>query len=319
MDSHSDAPTLGDVVRRRLDHLLHEISPRRLDLPTATFDAPADDRRPSASGRAQLTAVRDDDPAADHAYWSGASVDEELSPPTERGAEGEGQPEPPPPARVRLRRFGRPHLIAVVGVGLLACLVAWWSLTQTRTVQVADSVPTVSRPSSAASGSSAAAGGASGGGAVASPTPMLVVHVLGAVRKPGVHRLPAGSRVGDAIAAAGGVTPNARPGDMNLAAVLADGVQVKVGDGRMPSLVGGGGVGGAGPGAGAGGPAAAKVNLNTATDADLDALPGVGPVTAKAILGWRTEHGRFTRVDELQEVDGIGPKTYAQLANLVTV
>jgi competence protein ComEA len=158
-----------------------------------------------------------------------------------------------------------------------------------------------------------------------------VVHVVGAVRRPGVVTLPERGRVRDAIDAAGGLTRDADPGELNLAQVLQDGQQIVVGTARDPggevrdgSTAGGFAGGGARGSGGAGsesasGSSGAVVDLNTATSAQLDTLPGVGPVTADRILAWRTEHGRFSRIEELQEVDGIGPKTYAQIAPLVRV
>lgn len=153
---------------------------------------------------------------------------------------------------------------------------------------------------------------ASGAGAT---NAVIQVHVTGQVRRPGVVRLPPGARVHQAITAAGGVTPQAHLGSLNLAAVLGDGAQVVVaGSDADESVVSGQpptDAGTTGPGSG--------TNLNTATLAELEELPGVGPVTAGAILAWREQHGRFTTVEELQEVDGIGPKTYAKLAPHVTV
>jgi len=155
----------------------------------------------------------------------------------------------------------------------------------------------------------------------------IVVHVVGRVHRPGVRRLPAGSRVADAIRAAGGAAPGAVPARLNLARRLVDGEQVAVPGPRDPVAPvaegpgGAGGAGGTGGASGAGGPGApdAVVDLNAATQAQLDALPGVGPVLAGRILAWRTEHGRFTRVDELGEVAGIGPKALERLRPLVTV
>jgi len=136
----------------------------------------------------------------------------------------------------------------------------------------------------------------------------LVVHVAGAVRRPGLYELPEGSRVSDAVARAGGATRKADTAAVNLAAPLADGIQVLI-----PSRV----AGAAGAAAAAGG-AAARVSLSSATLAELDALPGVGPVTAQKIVDYRAQHGGFGSVDDLDSVPGIGPARIEQLHDLVT-
>ncbi len=161
-------------------------------------------------------------------------------------------------------------------------------------------------------------------GAVEGPSARVVVHVVGQVRRPGVVTLATGARVADAVAAAGGPTRRARLAAVNLARVLVDGEQVRVPRpgqhlpgtpaGAPAGVAGAGGSTAPGPGGGA-----APVDLNTADDAALEALPGVGPVLAQRILAWRTEHGRFTDVEELGEVSGIGEKTLAELRALVTV
>ena len=153
---------------------------------------------------------------------------------------------------------------------------------------------------------------------------MVVVHVVGHVRRPGVRSLPQGSRVADAVEAAGGATSKADLSRLNLARVLVDGEQVRVPAPGDPVDAGGtassGGAGGVGTGGGAGaGSSGAKVSLNTADLTALDTLPGVGPVLAQRILDWRAAHGRFTSVDELGEVSGIGEKLLAQLSPLVTL
>ena len=126
----------------------------------------------------------------------------------------------------------------------------------------------------------------------------VVVHVVGAVRHPGVYRLPAGSRARDAVRHAGGVRPRADLASVNLAALLADGEQV-----RVPQL---GAPGPAGAGSGATGPPAI-VHLNGASAEELDGLDGIGPSLAERIVGYRVAHGGFRSVDELDEVSGIGP------------
>ncbi len=137
---------------------------------------------------------------------------------------------------------------------------------------------------------------------------LLVVDVAGAVRRPGLYRLRPGTRVDDAIAAAGGATRKAEIDAVNLAAPVADGEQIVV-----PAR----GPGGAAVGAAAGSSPSAPVDLNSATLEQLEALPGIGPVTAQKILDYRQEHGAFHSVDELQGVPGIGPSHMAQLQGLV--
>jgi competence protein ComEA len=139
---------------------------------------------------------------------------------------------------------------------------------------------------------------------------LLVVDVAGAVRHPGLYRLRSGSRIDDAIAAAGGSTAKAQLDSVNLAAPVADGEQVVV---PRP-----GAAGAAAPGAPAAGSSpSAPLDLNSATLEQLEGLPGIGPVTAQKILDYRQEHGAFHSVAELEGVPGIGPAHMAQLKGLV--
>jgi competence protein ComEA len=131
----------------------------------------------------------------------------------------------------------------------------------------------------------------------------LTVHVAGAVRRPGLYRLPEGKRVADAVARAGGATARADTAAINLAAPLADGVQVLV-----PRRV---------PGA-AGKTVGGRVSLSSATAAELDALPGIGPVTAQKILDYRAAHGGFRSVEDLDSIPGIGPARIEQLRDVVS-
>ena len=149
--------------------------------------------------------------------------------------------------------------------------------------------------------------------AVESPTPepSVRVHVAGAVASPSVVVVPAGSIVQDAIAAAGGLSADADPAQLNLAAPVSDGMQILIGSTEEPQ----GSI--TAPGGAAGGEGG-QVNLNTATQGELEALPGIGPVTAAAILAWREDNGGFTAIEELQEIAGIGQKTFEKLAPLVT-
>jgi competence protein ComEA len=142
------------------------------------------------------------------------------------------------------------------------------------------------------------------------PPPALVVDVAGAVRRPGLYRLPHGSRVADAVTKAGGASPKAAMDGVNLAAPVADGEQVVV-----PSRTAAGAP--VAPGASAPATMSGPVSLSTATAEQLDALPGIGPVTAQKIVDYRTAHGAFHSVDELDAISGIGPAKLDQLRGLV--
>jgi competence protein ComEA len=139
----------------------------------------------------------------------------------------------------------------------------------------------------------------------ADSAPKLVVHVVGAVRRPGLYRLPDRSRIADAVTRAGGPTRRADLSAVNLAAPVSDGVQVVVPARAPPARSGGGEP----PPSGPQGP----VHLNTATLEELDALPGVGPVTAQKIVDYREQHGAFASIDELDAIPGIGPARLEQL------
>ncbi|MGV9955745.1 helix-hairpin-helix domain-containing protein [Streptomyces cellulosae] len=156
------------------------------------------------------------------------------------------------------------------------------------------------------------AGGTTGqaGGTTASE---IVVDVSGKVRDPGVHRLPAGSRVEDALKAAGGVRPGTKTGGLNRARFLVDGEQLVVGGPASAAAAAPAAPAGTGAAAGP----TAPVSLNTATVDQLDTLPGVGPVLAQHIVDYRTRNGGFRSVEELREVNGIGDRRFADLRDLV--
>ena len=187
-------------------------------------------------------------------------------------------------------------------------------------------LPPVARSSGGSVGDRAASSSSyagSGDVRLDSPSGLAFVHVVGAVRRPGVYRLGAHARVQDAIRRAGGASRHAELDAINLAALVQDGAQIVVPRHGAP----GAGVAGAGataaaapPGAdAASGQPAAPVNLNTATEQQLETLDGVGPATAAKILDYRRTHGGFRSVDDLDEVSGIGPKRLAALRGKVTV
>ncbi|MFI6954190.1 helix-hairpin-helix domain-containing protein [Nocardia sp. NPDC050408] len=242
------------------------------------------------------------------------------------------------PERFRGTRLdpGWRGLVTLVAVGLAAVVVAAVVVLRERPVAQAVPLPSAVRVSTgtAPAGLSAASMAASSGAAssalpvTTSPTTELVISVVGLVHRGGLVRLPAGSRVADALTAAGGAKDGADLSGLNLAQRLQDGDQVLVGPSGPnagPQLgsatIGAGGrpPGGSAPNSTAAQRPSSKIDLNTATEAELDALPGTGPVTARAIVTWRTTNGRFTDVAQLGEVDGIGPARLARLRDLVTV
>jgi competence protein ComEA len=232
-------------------------------------------------------------------------------------------------ARVDPGRRGMLVLVLVAAVAaVMAAVGVWRDRPEPRPVQTAV-VAAVSGAASDATASPAAAIGSAtaaptvpASGSATPPATEILVSVTGLVVDPGVVRLPPQARVADAIAAAGGTQPGANLTGMNLAAKLADGDSVVVTEtgtaAAAPAPAGSGGSAG-GSSAGPTGPAGGPVDLNTADAAALDTLPGVGPVMAQNILAWREANGRFSSVEQLQEISGIGPSRYAQLAPLVMV
>ena len=199
---------------------------------------------------------------------------------------------------------GQLAVLAVVVAAALAT-TAWWVLHDgERMATIAPVAGPAPAPVPAAPAGSVVPSG--------SAAAEVVVDVTGKVHRPGIVVLQPGSRVVDALEAAGGARRRADLTGINLARVLVDGEQIVVGVPPPP--------GPAASAAGSPGPdPGALVNLNTASTAELEELPGVGPVTAQAILDWRVANGGFRNVDQLLDVDGIGEKTLASLAPLVTV
>lgn len=219
---------------------------------------------------------------------------------------------------------GRSGVIALLGVGVIAVLVTVFTVLR-------DSPPPVSSANLPAvqmvSGSPSTQAGATPG-APAPPDGPVVVSVVGLVNTPGLVTLTAGDRIADALEAAGGAVDGADLVGLNLARRVVDGEQIIVGlaaPAGSPSPMGSSVSSSTPPDrASPASPSAAvapgaPVDLNTATPEDLDALPGVGPVTAAAIIAWREANGKFTSIDQLGEVDGIGPARLDKLRDLVDV
>jgi competence protein ComEA len=233
------------------------------------------------------------------------------------------------------------RVLAAIGIAVLvaALVTGWWVLSsRPRQLAVRSSSMEAAAIGTAHSGgvrvaaSAMPAHGSAQASAQVSAQPAqspsaVVVDVEGKVRHPGVYHLSAGARVVDAVRAAGGVRHGASSNAVNLAAPVRDGEQVRIG-------VHGAGVRGAGTQAGTSGGSrggsgggavpgtagsTAPVELNSATLPQLETLPGVGPVLAQRILDWRSQHGHFTSVDQLTQVSGIGPATFADLRDAVTV
>lgn len=239
-------------------------------------------------------------------------------------------PEPLRGARVDPGRRGAMALLLVAA--LAAAITAagvWRDRPEARPVATvsAGSVGLVSADPPASSGAaspSSVADGSDSGTSATMAAVEIVVSVTGLVVRPGVVTLPGNARVADAIAAAGGLTDGADVTGLNLAAKLTDGASVVVGA-TGASVQGPSGAtdasdgkaGGADPSGASGG--GVRVDLNVADADELDTLPGVGPVMAGNIVAWREANGRFTSVDQLQEISGIGPARFAQLSELVTV
>jgi competence protein ComEA len=208
--------------------------------------------------------------------------------------------------RVRFTPAQLTIVALVVAAGLAS--TAWWTV---RSGSSGQPVPAAAPAAPAASvvGLETPGASASPTAGVAAPT-TVVVDVVGAVRKPGIAVLETGSRVVDAIEAAGGAKKGVDLSTLNQARLLVDGEQIVVGVPMAPGVAVS-----AAPSA----TATTLVNINIATEAQLEELPGVGPVTAQAILDWRATNGGFTSVEELLEVDGIGDATLADLAPFVTI
>jgi competence protein ComEA len=282
---------------------------RRLELLTAELATVRDDGRDAA--------VR---PPAVPAEPQGGAPPVPVEPPGRHASRRSSVASWRPPGDRDWRRglllgSGQLAVVAVVAaVGLL--LACWWLLhTQSHEVAAPVSLTTsharLPTPVSAVGSAPVVAPASSGVGRA-----RLVVDVVGRVRRPGITVLHSGDRVVDAIRAAGGARRGVDLSALNLARMVTDGEQIVVGAPAAPSLAVPTGVGASAP---AGSPGAGLVDINTADETALESLPEVGPVTAQAIIAWRSEHGGFTAVSQLLDVDGIGDATLAKLTPYVTV
>lgn len=215
----------------------------------------------------------------------------------------------PPTLRGRVA-LGPAQLAFVAGMVAVGLAATCWWVIRGDPQEVA--APALSSPASGLTTPAAPVASASSSTEVGGTDGKVTVDVAGKVRRPGIAVLDAGARVIDAIKAAGGARPGVDLTTLNLARLLVDGEQIVVGVAAPAGVAGAGPIP---PGASTG----PLVNLNTADQTLLETLPDVGPVTAEAIIAWRTEHGGFTAVDELLEVDGIGDATLATLTPHVTV
>jgi competence protein ComEA len=213
-----------------------------------------------------------------------------------------------------LRFVGPGRLLGALGVALVLAGIGWW-LLRAPTPSTESRLPLAGRTT--------AAQHAVGTSASSPPLPsttvaVVVIHVTGAVRTPGVYELSAGQRVADAIDAAGGALADAEPDALNLAAPVADGDRIAVP--TASEVEAGAPAAAAGHSAAAPGDAiaaAAPLDINTATIAELETLPQVGPSTAAAIVEFREERGPFATVDDLEAVPGIGPAKLEAIRELV--
>jgi len=249
--------------------------------------------------------------------------------PTTPTCESDGDEPPTSPATdapSTSRHSLQPAHLAVVVLVTAAALVGTvlvLASAQPATEQVTTTASPTPTPASTGADSAATSASSTADGAMAvapaavaqaGPPAEVVVHVAGKVRRPGVVRLPAGSRVIDAVEAAGGALPRARLATVNLARVLSDGEQVLVGRAATAPQPETTGTDSAAPGA-----SGAPVDLNNASLAELEGLPGVGPVLAARIVAYRDESGPFRSVDQLIEVPGIGPAVLSGLADRARV
>ncbi|MFI8940769.1 helix-hairpin-helix domain-containing protein [Streptomyces syringium] len=223
------------------------------------------------------------------------------------------------PLWVQLRCGLEPRTLAALTVVLIAASVFaayhfWMGRPQTVRAPARELPAAMAAPTAAPMPTAAVPTGIP---ASVRPSGVVVVDVAGKVRRPGIQRLPSGSRVVDALNAAGGSRPGTDTTGLNRARVLADGEQIVVGATASPPVAAAAGNAGSPGGPGGSGSPSGPISLNAATVDQLDTLPGVGPVLAQHIIDYRTRHGGFRSVDELRQVNGIGNRRFTDLRPLV--
>ena len=308
---------IAEVARRRLELLSAELAGVRRDVAPGPAEAaapgggagePTDPVRGADDGAAPLGVGR-------HALRQvGASPPDGLGGGPGGGLAGWVHDRLPPTLQGRVQ-LGASHLTVVALIVALAVAATAWGVVRANPsgTPVPAAATTGKSPSPLVSLPAEPVGAAGATSApTASPTGTVVVDVTGKVRRPGIATLPTGSRVVDALDAAGGARHGVDLSGLNLARVLVDGEQIVVGV-RAPTGVAASAASAPGPSSGP------LVNINTATESELETLPEVGPVTAAAIIKWRTDNGAFSAVDDLLEVSGIGDKTLAEIAPFVTL
>jgi competence protein ComEA len=318
---------VAEVARRRLELLTAELAQVSRALPAAGEEAPA---QSPAAGSTQAPPVASADPPPDpppDLPTDPRSGDVERRPRGRHARRSLGtvarisgwvHDRLPPTLQGRVQ-IGASHLTVVaLLVAAALAVTAWWvvradgggtlvpaAMTENATPETPVAVLPAAESEAPAPGRPSASTGQ-----------VIVIDVAGKVRRPGIATLPLGSRVVDALEAAGGVRSGVDLTSLNLARLLVDGEQIVVG---VPPPAGVAAPAASAPGTSGSGLPGPLVNLNTATQTELETLPGIGPVTATAILQWRTDNGAFTAVDELLEVAGIGDATLAEIAPFVTI
>jgi competence protein ComEA len=209
--------------------------------------------------------------------------------------------------RERLDALSRGELAGLIVVVVATLLGAglWYMRSLPRPVDISAPIDAVSPAVSQVSGAT---------GSVSPSPETIIVDVAGWVRQPGVYEFASGDRVIDAVNRAGGAKNGADLTSLNLAAPLTDGTQIVI---PKPGATTAGGTDTSGTGSTSGG--ATLININSASETELEDLPGVGPVTAAAIIDYRTQNGPFAAVDDLIDVSGIGPSTLEQIRPFATV